>query len=175
MVAGPIVELVGGVPPTSPQFWLDAATQAVRSYCGWHVAPVETETVVLDGPGGKTLYLPTHHVQAIISVHNDGLDVTGSVDVSPLGILELKDGRWTRRLGGVVVEFSHGYALEDVADVAGVISRLAKRAAAAAGNITSQAAGTMRVNYGTVNGLPAGVDLFSTDKDLLARYKMVQH
>src|SRR5699024_12271535 len=39
-----------------------AATQAIRDYCGWHVAPVEEETLALDGTGTDTLLLPSRLV-----------------------------------------------------------------------------------------------------------------
>ena len=42
---------------------IQAAEGAVRRYCGWHIAPVATETLVLDGTGTR-LALPSHLVLA---------------------------------------------------------------------------------------------------------------
>ena len=50
-----------------------AATVAeVRAYCGWHIAPVVTETLTLDGPGGHLLVLPTLRLVDLLSVTNEG-------------------------------------------------------------------------------------------------------
>lgn len=167
-----IVELVGGLPPSSPQFWLDAATQAVRSYVGWHVAPVVTETITLDGRGGRSLLLPSLHVGEITSVLNDGVEVIDDVQMSTMGIISLDCGHWCLKLGGIQVTWTHGWPVDEVADLSGIIAKLASRAAVAAGNITRQNAGTMGVSYGTAGGLPPGTDLFQTEKDQLARYLM---
>ena len=168
----PIVTLVSGAPPTSPQFWLDAATQAVRSYCGWHISPAVTETVVLDGRGGRSLLLPSLHVGEITSVLNDGVEVIDDVQFSESGILVLDCGYWSCKFRSITITWTHGWPVDEVADLAGIISKLAGRAATAASNITRQNAGTQGVSYGTVNGLPPGIDLFESEKDQLARYYM---
>ena len=39
-----------------------AAQAAVRAYCGWHIAPSLSETLVLDGTGARAFILPTLHL-----------------------------------------------------------------------------------------------------------------
>ena len=38
-----------------------AARSFVEQYCGWHIAPVREDTVLLDGNGLKILQLPSLH------------------------------------------------------------------------------------------------------------------
>lgn len=85
---------------------LDPPTEAlIRSYCGWHVAPVRTETLTVDGSGGTIQPLPTLHVVAVDAVENDGVAVA-DVEWSESGFLR---GRWTSKLRGVTVTLTHGY------------------------------------------------------------------
>lgn len=88
-----------------------AAEDIVRSYCGWHISPSVTETITLDGNGGKVLILPTMHVTAITSVVEDG--TTLSVDDyswSQIGLLErVYYRRWPRTRRSVQVTLTHGY------------------------------------------------------------------
>lgn len=179
MAAKPaIVTLQNGRPPSDPQFWLDAATQSVRSFCRWHVAPVVTETFNLTArrsPAGR-IFLPTLKVQSLVQVLNDGEDVTASASLDEeYGLLVLGGVVWNTGIGKVQVTMEHGWPIDEVADLAGIISRLAGRAAASSGNIVSQNAGNMGVRYGTADGLPAGTGLFKTEKDELSRYRLVMY
>src|SRR5690625_3682743 len=71
-----------------------AATQAIRDYCGWHVAPVEEETLTLDGTGTDTLLLPSRLVVDVTSVKVRGEELPkDSYEWSTIGAL--------RRLGNI--------------------------------------------------------------------------
>ena len=97
--------------------WL-AACAAVRSYCGWHVAPSITETVTVDGAGGDFLLLPTLHLTALHSITSDGV---GVVDPEWSGAGMVRGPGWSRRLRGVVANITHGYD-ECPAEVLAVLS-----------------------------------------------------
>lgn len=81
------------------------AQDEVRGFCGWHIAPSRTETVRVEGGGGRLLLLPSLHVTDVASV----VDENGS---------EVTDFRW-RRNGTLVgcwsdcldydVTFTHGH------------------------------------------------------------------
>lgn len=148
------------------QFWLDAANQAVRSYCGWHVAPVITETVRLDGDGRHTLLLPTGRLLRVDAVTNDGVDVLDLVDPSTKGMLEIRGRRWSDRLGGIVVTITHGH--DQAPDLAGVIATAAARGATTGLNagIAQQAVGPASVRY--VDSIP----LLQSEKDILDPYRI---
>lgn len=89
---------------------LDAVSDDVRDYCGWHIAPSVTETLTVDGSGGEVLGLPTLHLTAVASIAEDGedLDVDG-VEWSQAGYLRKPYSRWTAKLRGVTAEVTHGY------------------------------------------------------------------
>ncbi len=161
----------------NPQFWLDAAHGAVRHECGWHVAPVITETLVLDGRGGVTLLLPSQRISNIISAKNDGVDVTASIRYSRnAGMVDLPSG-WTTELGGIEIELEHGYPVDEVPDVAALIVGLTKRAAQTAGGavgIGQQGIGPASVRYLTgADGGQLSLPLLQSEKDTLAPYKLV--
>lgn len=158
-------------PSFDRMFWLKAANQAVRSYCGWHVAPIITETITRDGNGGKTLMLPSQKIVSLVRVTNDGVDVTAHVRMSEMGMLELRCGRWSSELGGIVVELRHGYESAD--DVAGVIASLVARAASSPAGIASQAVGPANVRYATgPGGVPLSVPLMEAEKLTLDPYRV---
>ncbi|WP_107768452.1 hypothetical protein [Nocardioides terrigena] len=103
-----------------PVALIAAASQEVRSYCGWHIAPEVTETVTVEGLGA-TLLLPTLRLTDVTSIVRD--DVT----------LDLTHVKW--KSNGVVtgyafgagdyeVTFTHGYA-ETPADIAQAVSSIA--------------------------------------------------
>lgn len=84
--------------------WGDAL-DAVRDYCGWHIAPPRTETVRLDGPGGGLLHLPSLHVTDIVSITSDGQAVT-DYQWSQFGMVSAS---WSSKLGGIGATFTHGF------------------------------------------------------------------
>lgn len=161
--------------PTDRAFWLNAAHQAVRRECGWHVAPIITETLVLDGRGGKALLLPSKRVREVMSVLNDGTDVTDAVRFSRRsGVLTLASG-WSTEVGSIEVTLEHGYSPAEAADVAGIIAAASARGAstAAAGAVIEQSVGGARVRYGSDNkGGILSVQLLESEKTMLAQYKL---
>ena len=83
-------------------------TQAfIRDYCGWHIAPVVEETLILDGSEGSSLMLPTLHIKDVLSVKVGGTDLS-YFEWSQSGYLR-KRGSWGRRLRSVEVTLRHGY------------------------------------------------------------------
>lgn len=95
---------------------LDAALAAARTYCGWHVTPVLTaQTFTLDGPGGRTLVLPTLKLTALTSVTEDGIALTlTDLHWSSRGLIAKKDGGfWSSMFGAITVVGAHGYAAAD--------------------------------------------------------------
>lgn len=172
------------MPTLTEEEALSRAEAAVRSYCGWHVAPSTTETLVLDGPGASVLLLPSLHVTDVESIEERGTLVdpasyewseSGAVRRVSGGLLESwgswRGPRWTRAYRGLAVRLTHGYA-EMPLDVLAIIERLADRAIA-----SSEGAGTLSavgaVSFATgSDGLPIGGSLTETELGVLARYKL---
>lgn len=82
-------------------------SSVLRAVCGWHVAPLITETVSLLWDGGVAVILPTLRLDSITSVKLDGREVKG-FSWDPAGILYLErvGGRPRRALE---VTMTHGY------------------------------------------------------------------
>lgn len=142
------------------RFWLDAANAEVRRLCGWHVAPVITQTLEMDGTGGQFLLLPTNKLLKVTACTNDGVDVLPYVDASEKGMLHLRSGRWSTRFRGVTVTIEHGY--ESAPDVAGVIAAVAERSGSM---IRTQSVGPAAVGY-------AVAELLQSERDKLAPYRL---
>jgi hypothetical protein len=112
------------------QQMLDAAQITARRDAGWHVCPVRTDdTVIIDGPDSRILYLPTRKLVALTSIEEDGTALTPLADKvswsagGPPGLLDgpvrvRKRGRgwWTPEYQGIEVTMTHGYTEEEAAD-----------------------------------------------------------
>lgn len=87
-----------------------AAEAEVRGYCGWHIAPVVTETQLLDGDGSEALLVRSLLVRDVVRVFDrrTDIDLVGW-DWSQAGILTRLGGfpRGPRTVG---VELTHGHS-----------------------------------------------------------------
>lgn len=94
------------------QLCLDGACGAVVEYCGWHIAPVISETVTVDGTGTLIQTLPTLNLLSLDSVDENGLSLNvDHIDWSANGIMEKRRGNgWTARRRGIIAGITHGYA-----------------------------------------------------------------
>lgn len=145
---------------------------AIRSYCGWHIAPSIQETVKLDGRGSRHLWLPSLYVTEVTAVSNEGTALTDvEYDWSESGYIESRYGCWTTRPRQVEVEFTHGY--DDIpADVVGVAVAVAARAIASPSGATRQQVGAVALGYATVNGASGGIALLQHERDILDQYRL---
>lgn len=89
---------------------LEAVSDDIRDYCGWHIAPTLTEVVTVDGSGAEVQPLPTLHLLDVVSVTESGsaVDLAG-IEWSRDGYLKRPGGWWTSALRGVAAEIEHGY------------------------------------------------------------------
>lgn len=102
----------GAVPADLPGLAvsIDAAVDAIRTYCGWHVWPVRDETMRRDGEGGKVLTLPTLRVDNITEIREQGNVLTEDVyEWSGTGDVRRLVGCWTHRWRAIEVDLTHGY------------------------------------------------------------------
>lgn len=103
----------GAVPADLPGLdkAIDAVVGAIRDYCGWHVWPARTETMKLDGEGGRVLTLPTMLVEDIAEIREHGTAIDAAAyEWSRTGDVKRVAGCWTRRWRGIEVDLTHGSA-----------------------------------------------------------------
>ena len=168
----------------------------VRRWCGWHVAPVLTETVILDGPGGPLLTLPTQKLIAVTAVLEDAqaLDLTtlvwsrrGQVEKrvqTPLPISYFGAGRyvhrtylpwnfWTDQLSGVSVTMQHGFA--EAPDLEDAVFSVADRLSQTTSGGVAVSVGPFRFDSApTVEaiGLRRGSAFTTTEMAILGKYRL---
>lgn len=151
---------------------LDGAEAAVRRYCGWHIAPVTTQTIKLDGPGGSLLSLPTLRlvdITALSEVGND-LDVD-ELEWSEKGMIRRRSGCWTDRFRGLVITMEHGFDSAD--DVKQIIQQVVANAIASPLGATSESAGALSVSWAsTAPGVSGGLSLLARDFAVLDMYRL---
>lgn len=117
LTADILARYVEDLDPQAPniEVAIDAAVQSFRDMAHWHVFPEVTETMTLDGEGGRVLTLPTLKVAEIISVTENGnvLD-PNAYEWSETGDLKRLGRPWTTRWRGLEVTLRHGYTAAEI-------------------------------------------------------------
>ncbi|WP_330253137.1 hypothetical protein OG874_00530 [Nocardia sp. NBC_00565] len=106
---------------------VNVASSAIRSFCGWEITELTVAAEVMDGTGGRSLWLPTLRLTAVASVVENGntLTVVTDYDWTKYGRL-IRAGCWPRTARSVTITYTHGYAtVPDV--VKGMCLMLASR------------------------------------------------
>jgi hypothetical protein len=101
------------------QRMLDAALAAARREVGWNVSPVITESLVMDGFGGRVLRLPTLKIVSVANVVNNGNPVDPSIltQAGQVGwLLFISQGCWSWRYAGITLDLTHGFSAEEAPD-----------------------------------------------------------
>lgn len=153
---------------------LAAVSSSIRNHCGWHISPVKlADEIILDGPGGRLLQLPTLKIVSLTAVEEDGtaLDVT-KIDISSrTGQIERTEGFWTRRYGKIKVTMDHGY--EQTPDIKQVVLDIVARGLASPMGATREQAGSLSVNWGMVQpGVSGGIVPLASELNIIEAYKV---
>ena len=158
------------VPPegVDAEAWA-AASAAVRSYCGWHIAPSITETVTVDGSGGSVLLLPTLRLTNLADVVNDGQPVSDP-EWSVNGLVR---GKWTSKFRGITLTMTHGYD-EPPPDVLVIVADMAKARALDVVGASTVQAGSFGITFGTNSHVAqaGAVGISRMQRSVLDRYKL---
>lgn len=148
----------------------EAAENALRDYCGWHIAPVIQQTLVLDGNGQHKKLLPSRRIVSVESVKVEGEEVT-DYRFSQDGWLNL-----ARRTPPVErcleVTFTHGFEETPPVLIHVMNAMVARARMSPAGNIVNQRAGTQSVTFATSGGAVLSLPLLESEKELLSPYKL---
>jgi hypothetical protein len=154
------------LPPGTSQEAADAASAAVRAYCGWHIAPSITETQTVDGPGGWLLVLPTLYLTELTDVTSDE-NAVDDPEWSESGLVRHR--WWSQKFRGVTATMTHGYD-DCPAVIVGVVGSMASRGVAGPG-ASMTVAGPFTMQYSTgVQGGATGI--FGTHLAALAPYRL---
>ena len=146
---------------------LDAVSQAVRDWCGWHVSPILECSWVGTG-NGRLLLLPCMSVSSVESIEVQGVEQdfewerSGKVRIS---------GRFPDAWRSVEASFTAGI---DAADgIGAAVLQIATNALVATPGVREEHAGGVGATYNqTANGVSGGVRLLESDYRLLAPYRM---
>lgn len=149
---------------------LSAASAAVRRFCGWHIAPVVTDALVLDGPGGSSLLLPTLELVELVSVAVNGAQLdAAALEWSADGIVR---GNWPARFRSVAVTMRHGWEATP-ADLEAIVCMVAGRhALTPTGAIREQAGSNSVAPTLVAPNAAGGVVLMQHEQDALAGYQL---
>lgn len=150
---------------------LDAVVENIRNLCGWHVFPIVTETVRIPYRGDTTILAPSLRVERVLEakVRDHVLDVD-RVDVYPHGELVLgyrpAGAPWsTPRPLDITME--HGFPLESVSALVGVIIQMISRA----GETTPTGDGSLSVG-GVSYSMSSGITPKSSEWLVIDRFRL---
>lgn len=157
----------GAIAATHPfvQKELNAATAAIRNYCGWHIAGREQVEYRRNGPFSDAVWLPAMQI-----VTFDEGEINGAT-VDTDGVEFDSNTGWTNLCGRkVAVKFTAGFTTVP-ADLVTLTLELASGALASPLGVTREQAGGVSVTLARVSGAlqvhPGGDDVAR-----LAAYKL---
>ncbi|MCI1934718.1 MAG: hypothetical protein LKJ31_06420 [Atopobiaceae bacterium] len=145
-----------------------SASATIRSYCGWHIAPLLSCEAQIS-PRGCFISLPALQVASIDSVVEEGTTLVEGADWdwSKNGLIHRIGHAWKRGLATVVVNYEAGF--DDVPDdVLAVCFQMAQRLLAVPFGIKSETADGVSVSY------DASVRLTTNETLLLSSYMLPQ-
>ena len=161
---------------------LEAASMAVRSWCGWHVYPAQACTLTerqLRGNGrvkragpDLLIQLPAAFVAAVTSVTIDGT-AHEDYDLAANGILRLFDVPCTSRKTQVAVAYTAGLPDGLMGGIRELIAGRVTHALAQPYGVQSESAGGVSITYSASWAASASASALPDDnKETLAPYKV---
>lgn len=154
---------------------LAAVSASIRREAGWHIWPVvQGHELVLDGPGGRKLALPTMNLVDLQSISELGqnLDIEQGVDWSEIGLVMKVNGLWTNRYRKIRATVTHGYP--EAADLAWLACSLAARGLSSPMGATREQAGAIAITWATPqSGVGGGLVPLASEQAVMDRYKLV--
>lgn len=147
---------------SSPAPETTAGLAAVRAWCGWHIAPSQTETVKVESPGGRTLLLPSLHVTDVIEIRNEESSSVAGYRWRENGVVR---GWWACE-EQYEVDLTHGYDSMPI-ELQGIVEQL--DGAGIGRTPSSRSAGPFSESYGATTDLES--QPFSV-RAVIARYAL---
>ena len=174
---GPIISvdqfntMTGGAYAGNPRIEsaLNAASQAIRNHCGWHVAPSLACKAYPQG-GSKVTRLPAAYVSAISKV-TEGDEVLDDVEWRYDGLLR-RDRKWSDKWNDIQVEYTAGYDVAAVPDLAEAVCSIAAGVLSVSAGVTSESADGVTISY-RQDAASIAASLTSQQKSALEPYRVV--
>jgi hypothetical protein len=168
--------------PTA-ELMLDAVSNLIRRHCGWHIYPSVEFDLVMDGPGGVTLQLPSKYVTDVASITENGTLTDPTVYAwSQLGEVQRSQaywnngvwfGWWVTGFRSIEAVFTSGYD-EAPPELAVMVMSLTARALSSPAGVTREAAGGVSVQYAlSSTHTGGGLALMENDLATLDAYRIV--
>jgi len=161
---------------------IEAASAAVRNYCGWHVFPTlqcRLETTFYDKRvtstwGGVMVQLPATYVTGVDHVSIGGVDYSTYV-IEPDGILRVYGVSWqdVKPWTPVLVEYKAGISAGMAAGLRELVAHRVTHALASTYGVQSEAAGGVSVTYNaTWTNNSRATALADDNKEVLSPYRL---
>lgn len=149
-----------------------AASQVVRNYCGWHICP-SLECIAEPMGDGQIRRLPAAYVSEVVSVTEDGavLD-TSAYEWRKDGLIRRASGKWSKVWNGIEVEYTAGYDIEAVPDLAEAVAAITAGVLSVSAGVTSESADGVSISYSQSASSIASA-LTAGQKSALDAYKVV--
>lgn len=142
-------DATGGIYAGDPaaEYALNAASDAIRNACGWHVAPSVACKATLT-PDGRLAKLPARLVTSIESVTDNGVELTsGQYEARHDGLIRRTCFQaFAPKWDGLVVEYTAGFETAPDALVQAVV-KVAEMAMTAGAGVASETAGNVSISY----------------------------
>lgn len=151
---------------------LNAASQAIRNYCGWHITPSVKCTANPSG-GEVVAKLPAGYVSSIESVTENGTALAATdYQWRKDGLLKHEPPRlWCDAWDGIEVVYNAGYEADAVPDLIEAVCAIASGVLAVAPGVSSESADGVSISY-SANAASIAAALTSQQKNALEPYKL---
>ena len=151
---------------------LNAASQAIRNYCGWHITPSVKCTANPSG-GEVVAKLPAGYVSSIESVTENGTALAATnYQWRKDGLLKhVLPCRWCDAWDGIEVVYNAGYEADAVPDLIEAVCAIASGVLAVAPGVSSESADGVSISY-SASAASVAAALTSQQKNALEPYKL---
>lgn len=169
---------------------IPSATQAIRNYCGWHIAPslvcgifcrvADLRNVIV----GRDLLIqiPANFVSSVskvvinASLDPDTGDYIGDLmtdyDITPGGLLRVYDVNRVDRKSKVFVKYTAGLSGDDIPAIKELTADLVTHSVTSPYGVNSEAVGGVSVSYNATWAGQSSTGLTNNTREVLEPYKL---
>ena len=159
---------------------IQAATAAIRNYCGWHIFPelpcqlnmTFFDRRVSEGRGGILIQLPAKFVTAVTEIQIGGVTYAEYV-LEPSGLLKVYNVSCHKEYTPIVVNYTAGLPGRLMDAVKELTAHRVTHAVASSYGVTSEAAGGVSITYNASwAGNTRSTALPDDNKEVLLPYRI---